>query len=350
MRLMFVYHFFGDAGSAQDIYQYSQAARRLGHEVVVYGPPDAHQSFPCSLDIESADALIFVFEWTTELRYGNQLDLARMIAKVPRNRRIVIDCDGAYNCAINVNGDYNHRDQAASLAWTKVCDSLSDKIFQATLYPLRPNVGGFLFHAYDPAWEVPLDFGAKEFGMVYVGHSKFRWGPMERVLRAIEPVREEVGRIALVGHGWDALPPWAVPMNLEDLYYTDRAYLRRMGVEFIEPVSFEQVIPWMGKAIFNPVIYRPLFSHLRLVTCRTFETPAASTIPIFGLNEKYVREIYGDEAVELLLPEEHPEEKILDIMRRPYDYADIVMSIRKHLAAKHSYEARLKQLIGLIEC
>src|SRR5437870_1818686 len=167
MRLMFVYYFYDDAGSAQDIHNYTRAARALGHEVLVYAPPDAHPSFSCSLNVESVDALLFVFEWTTELRQRDQLDLARLLVKVPRERRIVIDCDGAYNDAISVDGDYNHRDPVASQAWIEVCDSLSDKIFQPTLHPVRSNVHPFLFHAYNPAWEVPLDFSAKEFGMLY---------------------------------------------------------------------------------------------------------------------------------------------------------------------------------------
>jgi len=349
MRLMFVYYFYDDAGSAQDIHNYTRAARALGHEVLVYAPPDAHPSFSCSLNVESVDALLFVFEWTTELRQRDQLDLARLLVKVPRERRIVIDCDGAYNDAISVDGDYNHRDPVASQAWIEVCDSLSDKIFQPTLHPLRPNVHPFLFHAYNPAWEVPFDFSAKEFGMIYVGHSKFRWWPMYRVLRAIEPIRDHVGRIGLIGHGWDALPAWATPMGIEDYYYTDKAYLRKLGVEFVQPIPFDQVIPWMSRALFNPVIYRPVFSRLQLVTCRTFETPAASTMPLFGLDEEYVLEIFGEQAVELVLPEDHPEEKIADIVRRPDDYADIVMSIRRHLAERHSYMARLQQLMEILQ-
>ena len=66
----------------------------------------------------------------------------------------------------------------------------------------------FLFHIYDPTWEAPLDFAAKEFGMVYVGHTKFRWHGMSQVLRALEPVRDRVGRVALVGEGWDRPPEW----------------------------------------------------------------------------------------------------------------------------------------------
>ena len=34
---------------------------------------------------------------------------------------------------------------------------------------------------------------------------------------------------------------------------------------------------------------------LRLVNPRLFETPAANTIPVFGLDPEYVREIYGDD-------------------------------------------------------
>ena len=185
--------------------------------------------------------------------------------------------------------------------------------------------------------------------MVYVGHSKFRWWPMERVLRAIEPVRDRVGRIGLVGHGWDAPPPWAASMQIEDLYYSDPAYLGKMGVEFIAPVPFKEVIPWMSRAIFNPVIYRPLFSHLRLVTCRTFETPASGTIPLFALAEQYVADLYGESAVELVLPKDRPEQKISDIVRRPDEYADVVVSIRRHLASKHSYHARFQELLTLVQ-
>ena len=230
-----------------------------------------------------------------------------------------------------------------------ICDRLSNKIYQPTLHPLRPNVRPFLFHAYDPAWEVPLDFSSKEYGMVYVGHSKFRWWPTYRILQAIEPICEKVGRIGLVGHGWDGLPPWAIPMQIEDFYYTDQTYLKKRDVEIIPPVPFDQVITWMSKATFSPVIYRPLFSHLRLVTCRTFETPAANTIPLFALDTDYVKEIYGEQGVELVLPDEQPDEKILDIVCRPEYYAEIVMDIRRHLAEKHSYTARLQKLIEMVE-
>jgi hypothetical protein len=299
--------------------------------------------------MESADAVIFIFEWTTKLQYGDCLDLVRLVGRVPREQRVVIDCDGKYNDAISVVGDYNHPDEASSRRWINVCDSLTAKIYQPTFHSLRSNVRTFLFHAYNPAWEVPLDFSAKAYGMFYVGHNWFRWRPMQQLLKAVESVREQVGRIGIVGHGWASSLPWANPTIIEDAYYSDPAYLRKLDVEVMPPILFGQVIDSMGRGIFHPVIYRPLFNHLKLVTCRTFETFAANTIPLFGLDEAYVYEIYGERALELVLPVEKPHEKIVDMLRRPEYYAGIVMGIRRHLAEMHSYTVRLRELIAIVE-
>lgn len=270
------------------------------------------------------------------------------MGKVPRERRVVIDLDGKYNDAISVVGDYNHPDGAASRRWVEVCESLSDKICQATLHPQRPNVRPFLFHAYNPAWEVPLDFSAKEYGMYCVGNNWFRWRGMQRVLRAIEPIREQVGRIGLVGSGWNSPAPWIHPMLGRDAYYTDPDYLAKLDVEIMPPIHFRQVVESMGKGIFVPVIYRPLFDHLRMVTCRTFETPAANAIPLFTQDATDVEEIYGTEAIELVLPTERPQEKILDILRSPERYAGLLKGVRRRLGEKHSYAARIGELIEIV--
>jgi hypothetical protein len=115
------------------------------------------------------------------------------------------------------------------------------------------------------------------------------------------------------------------------------------------PVHFHEVIAQMSRGVIHPVIYRPLFTRLRLVTCRTFETFAANTIPLFGVDEAYVQEFYGERAVELVLPVEQPEEKVLDMLRRPNYYAAIVRDIRRHLAEKHSYAVRLRELIDIVQ-
>jgi hypothetical protein len=104
----------------------------------------------------------------------------------------------------------------------------------------------------------------------------------------------------------------------------------------------------MGRGVFSPVLLRPLFEHLRLVTCRTFETPAANTIPLFAQEPAFATEVYGDEAAELVLPEDRPEDKVLDLLRRPEHYMDIVRGIRRRCAERYSYEAQLRQLVEIV--
>jgi glycosyltransferase involved in cell wall biosynthesis len=350
MKLIFVYYAYENQGSSLDLKAYARAAREMGHEATVYGVPSPKIPLDYSIDLDGADAVVFVFEWTTDLLYGDRLDWLRLIQAVPRRRRVVIDCDGRYNDKVDVHGDFNHRSREEGKAYVDFCDAVADKIYQPTLRPLRKNVGTFLFHVYDPAWEVPLEFAGKEFSIAYVGHSKFRWHGMAQVLRAVEPVRAEVGRIGLFGYGWERLPDWAPTMKMEDVYHVEYDYMKKLRVEAIPPIPFSQVIAAMSRGVFNPVVYRPLFEHLGNVTCRTFETPAAGTIPLFVLNRDYVRGIFGEEAAdELVLPDDRPQEKIVDVLRRPERYARIVEGIRQEFRRLHSPEARLRQLIEIVQ-
>lgn len=349
MKLVFVYYAYENQGSQLDLQGYARAAQEMGHEVTVYGPPSSKIALNYSMDLRRADAVVFVFEWTTGLQHGDRLDWARLLSAVPRRRRVVIDCDGRYNDPLLAHGDFNHRNDAESSWWIDFCDSLADKVCQPTPCPLRANVRPFLFHIYDPSWEAPLEFAGKEFGMVYVGHSKFRWHGMAQMLQAVEPVRERVGRIALFGHGWAGQPYWAAEMGIEDIFRIDGDYLTKLGVEPMQPVPFAQVIETMSRGTFNPVVYRPLFERLGMVTCRTFETPAAGTIPLFLLDSGYVRDIYGERALELVLNGECPHEKVLDVLARPGHYTDIVRGIRQEFGRRHSPQARLRELIEIVE-
>jgi hypothetical protein len=349
MKIVFVYWGYENAGSMLDLRGYARAAKALGHEVAVYGPPEVTFQLDYSQDLEGADAVVFIFEWTTQLQFGGRLDWVRLIEAVPRNRRVVIDCDGAYNERLEFRGDYNHKTDELSRRWIEFCDSLSDKICQPTLRPKRPNVRPFLFHIYDPTWESPLDFSDKEFSMVYVGHTKFRWHGMSQVLNAMVPVRDRVGRVALVGEAWDQPSEWNEWKEIKQDYYVDREFLKKNRFEAHPAIPFPEVTATMNKGVFNPVIYRPLFELLDFVTCRTFETPAAGTIPLFLLNPRYVADTFGAAALELTLGEGDRSEKILDVLARPERYADIVRGIRRDFAVKHSPEARLTRLIEIIE-
>src|SRR5215813_8702794 len=161
MRIMLVYWAFEDQGSGLLINGYTRAAKEMGHEVVVYGRPIPNIPLSYSMDVESADALVYIFEWTTDLLRGDNLDFARL-SKIPRRRTVIIDGDGNYNDLISADGDYNHRDESARDKWIAICDSLSDKICQPSPRPRRDDVRTFLFYCYDPSWELPLNVDAKE--------------------------------------------------------------------------------------------------------------------------------------------------------------------------------------------
>jgi hypothetical protein len=104
----------------------------------------------------------------------------------------------------------------------------------------------------------------------------------------------------VVGHGWDAQPPWAAYLKIENAYYTDTEYIRKLRVETLPPIPFQQVIQWMSKARFNPVLSRPTFVRMRLVTPR-FLRLCGKHFPLFNLDDAYVKEIYGEAALELVL-------------------------------------------------
>jgi hypothetical protein len=349
VRIVFVYWPFEDQGSGLVIRGYSEAAHALGHEIEVYGIPFDRIPLDYTLELSSADAVVFLFEWTTRLYYGDRLDLLRLISSAPRERRVVIDGDGNYNDVLRVDDDWNHPGTEEARTWVEVCDALADKICQPTLHPLRDNVIPFLFYAYDPGWERPFDPTAKEFDLLYVGHSKFRWEAMSRLLSAVEPVRDRLGRIGIVGHGWDSAPPWADELSCADRYRSNPAELAGLGVEILSPVPFSEVVACMDRSLCNAVLTRPTFRHLQIVTPRFFETPAAGTIPLLVLDEGHVKEVYGEAGLELLLPERDAHEKILDLVARPAYYAEVLAEVRSHLTRHHSHRARLTELLRIVE-
>src|SRR5262245_43271536 len=142
MRLLFVYYLMNDAGSAQDVHNFTRVARQMGHEVAVYGR-DPETPFRLSKEVRSADAVAFIFEWTTQLRYGGGLDLARILDEVPRHKRIVIDCDGAYHDAISLEGDYKHPNADSARRWGEVGGTLSDHSLHAAVHPRGHTVRAF---------------------------------------------------------------------------------------------------------------------------------------------------------------------------------------------------------------
>ena len=347
MRIILIYYLLEDRGSAQDIKGYIDSAKKMGHEIVVYGRSDFRSSFHYSQTINKNDAVVFIFEWTTELLRGGFLDYIRLISKIPRERRVLIDCDGKYNNPINFRGDINHKSKKESLDWINFCNSLTDKIFQPTIKPLKKNVGTFFFHAYNPNWETNNN-NKKKYGMCYVGNNWYRWDPMYKVLKKIKKNKGDVGRISITGHGWDRSAPWASKDTPKEAYKYDYKFIKSLDIDVFPPIKFSEVIKQMNKGVFNPVIYRPLFDKLNFVTCRTYETFAANTIPLFTYKNKSHLSIYGENETDVFLIGKNPQKKILDVMKNQEKYIKIARNVRSKLKNEHSHDVRLKELINII--
>src|SRR3954451_1651028 len=111
---------------------------------------------------------------------------------------------------------------------------------------------------------------------------------MKPLLKSIEPIRKSLGPISLIGWAWDYRPDWAAELGITGID-TDPAMLQQMGVELKGNVSFDQVIQSVSQARFCPVIHRPLFNHLGLVTNRTFETFCSDTVPLLILPKSLIK-------------------------------------------------------------
>ena len=118
---------------------------------------------------------------------------------------------------------------------------------------------------------------------------------MRSLLQKIEPIKHSIGPICLTGWAWDYRPDWAAELGIDGID-TDPAMLQRMGVELRGNISFDQVIAAVNEARFCPVIHRPLFNHLGIVTNRTFETFCSDTIPLLMLPSEMIESIYGPAA------------------------------------------------------
>src|SRR5260370_17238394 len=90
MRLLFVYNMGEAVGSAQTILNYSRTAKALGHEVAVYRRPSGSEVVS-SLNIESADVVIFVLEWWLDLKCAGHLNLCQLMSPVPPMPQCFID-------------------------------------------------------------------------------------------------------------------------------------------------------------------------------------------------------------------------------------------------------------------
>jgi hypothetical protein len=363
MKLLFVSKLNRFARAINTIAKYVEAGKALGHEIAVFGDQSPEfPSVPYSVDVKRFDFAIFVIYETQD--FPDLPYLAQLLDGMPKERRVIIDCTGRFNETIQVEHDFNHlekMDNHMGWEWIDGFDAVAKTILQPTLTPLRADARGFLFHGFDPAAvERRYDTAEqaarswagktaepKQYGMVYVGNNWQRWSQMRSLLKAIEPIKQSVGPICLTGWAWDYRPDWAAELGVEGID-TDAAMLQQMGVELNGNVSFDQVVAFVSRARFCPVIHRPLFNHLGIVTNRTFETFCSDTIPLLMLPNQMIESIYGP-AARLLAVGEDVAGHIQDILRRPEAYWDAILKTRAYLADHHSFQRRFQELSAIFD-
>jgi hypothetical protein len=360
LRFLIVSQLDPYARAVRTITKYVEKAAALGHEVAVYGEKVSEgPQVPYSLDVDRFDFALFVIYQAAD--FPNLPYLARLLDGMPKERRVIVDCLGRYNETIRVDHDFNHLEKLdghQGWEWVEGFQAVSDVVLQPTLNPQRDDVHSFLFHAFDleavarpyasaadaaRAWSAE---GAKPFGLVYVGNNWQRWDQIAALLQALAPVRNQLGPTCLTGWDWERRPDWAIELGLAGVD-VDPDLLARLGVETRSAVPYNEVVDLAGQGSFCPIIHRPLFRHLGLVTTRTFETFCSDALPLLLLPTEQVEALYGSAAL-ALVPGDDPAGFVEDALRRPEPYWDAVLGTRAHLAKHHSYERRFDNLAAIL--
>jgi hypothetical protein len=363
MNILFVSKLSAYARSVYPISKYIEIGRQLGHEVAVFGEQTTEPpALPCTVNAKAFDFAVFVVYEPWD--FPDMPYLAQLLDTIPKERRVVIDCCGKYNDTLRVEHDFNHlekMDRHQGWEWVEGMEAVSNTILQPTLTPLRPGVRSFLWHAYDPAsvlkpytsadnavrgW-ANQNGHAKAYGLTYVGHNWQRWTQLRPLLEGIAPLAETLGPGVLAGADWDRRPDWAAQLGIRGVD-VDPAVLSRAHVETKAPVPFQDMIPFMSDGKLTPVVQRPLFNQLGLVTNRTFATFCADTIPLVMLPEALADSIYGPSARPLRLGSDITGD-LARILNNPTPYWQAVLGTRAYLADHHSFQHRFQELQQILE-
>jgi len=348
MKILFVMDRRPDRGSIQAVANYVRAGDELGHPTGVYGRDDPR--FPgvrFSTDVAAFDYLVFVNESSRQWMSG--LRMPRLLAAVPRRRRAILDADGMYNPVVSIDDyDRNLASEWDRTQWQAHYDLITDKVLQPTFAPLQPGVRSLPFYGYDTTAQVRPGV-PKRYDILHVGHNWWRWRQIStELLPALEQVRDRVGEVCFMGSWWDAAPAGAKMLDLEAAFGVDPERFRRLGIQVRPAVPFTEVIGAMSTARVNLMTQRPLFTRLRLLTSKFFELFCADTVPLVMIEADHAASVYGPAGGELALQGEGVAEKLLDVLAHPRQYAEIVNEVRCHLAAHHSYQVRVRELVAAL--
>lgn len=347
MKVLFMMERRRNAGSIQAVTNYIRAAARLGHSFALFGRHDpAFPDVACSTDLRSFDFVMVVVE--SGLEWLDGLRAPRVLAEVPRCRRVVLDADGTYGPRVCVDGyDRNHPDEEHRVHWMASVEALADRVLQPTIAQPAGDTEAFRFYGYDPGPGRP-SCRAKEFDILHVGHNWWRWREVSTVLfPAFESIRDRVGEIGFIGSWWDAAPVWFRSAELQAAFVTDPEWFARLAIRISPAVPYTDVVAAMGTGRVNVMTQRPLFRHLRLLTSKYFEIFTAATIPLVVLDPDHAAEVYGPAGADLAL-HDGVADKLLDALDQPEKYGELVDEVREHLEEHHAYRRRVLELTALL--
>jgi len=361
VKVLFVSRLARDKGSTSSIVGLGKAGRSLGHEVALFGDPAADIALPFSQESTGWDLVVFVVHGAKD--FPGLPYIGELLDRVPKQRRVLIDCAARYNQSITVEHDANHLealDGHQAWEWGQAFDAVASKVLQPTLTPRRPDVRPFLFHGFEPAnvvrsYESALEAAAsqngssgafKRYSLAFVGNNFQKWTQLRPVLEALERI-DGTHPISLVGRDWASRPKWAVSRGIAGID-VDSALLQRLSADIQRAVPFHEVLTSMSAGLISPVIHRPLFTHLGLVTTRTFETFCADAIPLLLLPETFVEALYGPAALPLTARGDLTA-VLEEMLRRPAHYWEAVLATRAYLTEHHSYERRWRELLAIAE-
>ncbi len=347
MNILFVMKHRGNAGNTHAVADYMRVGEKYGHTVALYGEPLPWlPELRFSTDVRAFDKVVYLFE--SELYRVNRLQEVALVGRFPREDRLIFDMDGMYNPVIVIDQyDHNHSSETDCARWIEFYDALADRVMKPTLARSgNPRVVPLIFYGYDPALQIDAASAPpKQYDILHVGHNWWRWKEVsEELLPAFEQIRDQLGKIGFIGLWWDKPPAEGPEAGPEAAFRSDPEAFRRLRIHTTDAVMYNEVVRTMSTARINIFTQRPVLRHLKHLTLKYFEIFYADTIPLLMLDGDHAEAVYGPAGRELTLPG-RVAEKVLDALQRPDHYREVVEDVRRHLAAYHSYDLRVEELV-----
>jgi hypothetical protein len=343
-RILIAGNFHWNAGSSHMIAEYARVAGAVGCEIGVATQlarmdPQVPAHLPLVDDIGWGTHLVLVFEGRQFLT-DQQLDLC---ARIPRQRRLVVDPDGHWGPYAGLASDDNGSGYPHA-SWIDLYARLTDLVLQPRVEGALPDGTAYFPYFGMPsihrvATEAPPDQAG--YQLQYIGSNWWRWESMTEVVTAARSATPPLTAMRVCGRWWDG----QTCAGHETATRSDAGWLARNGVEVAPPVRFGHVVCEMSRSVITPVLARPLLAQLGFLTPRMFETLASGSVPIMPAALAYLTNVYGDDAGDLVY-DAAPEVLIARILHEPLRYRRLAATIQSRMHVAFGYE---KVLSGLIK-